>query len=116
LVSQPSFAHIEATASNLQKILYVIVGEVKTCVSTIITCAAALVLLVMATIGFAGTAWSGKVVGVTDGDTIKVPKDGKQVRIRLFGIDCPERRQLLAVAALSQRWSVSAWVSRAAGD
>ncbi len=28
-------------------------------------------------------AWEGKVVGVTDGDTIKVLKDGIQVKIRL---------------------------------
>jgi len=35
-------------------------------------------------------AWEGKVVSVTDGDTIKVLKDGKQVKIRLASIDCPE--------------------------
>jgi len=38
-------------------------------------------------------AWEGKVVGVTDGDTIKVLKDGKQVKIRLASIDCPEKGQ-----------------------
>ena len=38
-------------------------------------------------------AWSGKVVGVADGDTIKVLKRNQQVRIRLYGIDCPEKRQ-----------------------
>jgi micrococcal nuclease len=35
----------------------------------------------------------GKVVGVTDGDTIKVLRRGRQVRVRLSGIDCPEKRQ-----------------------
>jgi len=35
-------------------------------------------------------AWDGKVVSVTDGDTIKVMKAGKQVKIRLAAIDCPE--------------------------
>ena len=35
-------------------------------------------------------AWSGKVVGVADGDTIKVLRDNEQVRIRFYGIDCPE--------------------------
>ena len=39
-------------------------------------------------------AWSGMVVGVTDGDTIKVMgSHNKQVRIRLYGIDCPEKSQ-----------------------
>ncbi|MEX5218411.1 MAG: thermonuclease family protein [Nitrospira sp.] len=37
--------------------------------------------------------FSGKVVGVVDGDSIKVMHDGKAEQIRLNGIDCPERRQ-----------------------
>ena len=38
-------------------------------------------------------AWSGRVVGIADGDTITVLRDKEQVRIRLYGIDCPERYQ-----------------------
>ncbi len=38
-------------------------------------------------------AWSGKVVGVADGDTITVLRDKEQVKIRLYGIDCPEKGQ-----------------------
>ncbi len=38
-------------------------------------------------------AWTGKVVGVSDGDTIKVLHDGKQVKIRLYGVDTPEKAQ-----------------------
>ena len=38
-------------------------------------------------------AWSGKVIGVADGDTITVLRDKEQIRIRLYGIDCPERYQ-----------------------
>jgi endonuclease YncB( thermonuclease family) len=38
-------------------------------------------------------AWSGKVIGIADGDTITVLRDKEQVRIRLYGIDCPERGQ-----------------------
>ncbi len=34
-----------------------------------------------------------KVVGVSDGDTITVLHNGKGERIRLHGIDCPEKRQ-----------------------
>lgn len=37
--------------------------------------------------------FEGKVVGVVDGDTIEVLKDGKSIRVRLNGIDCPERNQ-----------------------
>lgn len=57
--------------------------------------AARLLLILVATILFSQNsfAWSGKVIGVTDGDTIKVLRDGKQVKIRLYGIDCPEKRQ-----------------------
>ncbi len=37
--------------------------------------------------------FTGKVVGVADGDTITVLHKGKGERIRLRGIDCPEKRQ-----------------------
>jgi micrococcal nuclease len=40
-------------------------------------------------------AWTGKVVGVTDGDTIKVLKNGKQVKVRLYGIDTPVLGELI---------------------
>jgi len=33
------------------------------------------------------------VVGVSDGDTIKVMQAHKEVKVRLYGIDCPERGQ-----------------------
>ncbi|MBC7358450.1 Endonuclease YncB, thermonuclease family [Desulfacinum infernum DSM 9756] len=38
-------------------------------------------------------AWPGKVVGVMDGDTLEVLHQGRAVRIRLYGVDCPEKRQ-----------------------
>jgi endonuclease YncB( thermonuclease family) len=38
-------------------------------------------------------AWQGKVVHVTDGDTITVLRDGKREKIRLYGIDTPESSQ-----------------------
>jgi endonuclease YncB( thermonuclease family) len=38
--------------------------------------------------------YSARVIGITDGDTIKVlTADKQQIKIRLYGIDCPERRQ-----------------------
>ena len=39
------------------------------------------------------SAFEARVTGIMDGDTIEVLKDRKSVRIRLFGIDCPERDQ-----------------------
>jgi len=37
--------------------------------------------------------FTGKVVGITDGETIKVMHNGAAERIRLWGIDCPEAKQ-----------------------
>jgi endonuclease YncB( thermonuclease family) len=37
--------------------------------------------------------FTGKVVGITDGDTIKVMHNGAPERIRLRGVDCPEAKQ-----------------------
>jgi endonuclease YncB( thermonuclease family) len=40
-----------------------------------------------------GQGFSGKVIGISDGDTITVLKDRTPIKIRLFGIDCPESAQ-----------------------
>lgn len=37
-------------------------------------------------------AWPGQVVSVTDGDTIKVLQDGRETKIRLYGVDTPEKK------------------------
>lgn len=37
--------------------------------------------------------WEGRVVGIADGDTITVLHDNKPEKIRLYGIDCPEKHQ-----------------------
>jgi micrococcal nuclease len=42
---------------------------------------------------FLPVTFTGKVVAVIDGDTIEVLQDGKAVRIRLHGIDSPEKTQ-----------------------
>lgn len=44
-------------------------------------------------------SFSGKVVKVSDGDTIQVMHDGKAEKIRLAGIDCPESKQPFGQAA-----------------
>jgi endonuclease YncB( thermonuclease family) len=49
-------------------------------------------LLCFASFAFA-EKFTGQVVGVSDGDTIKVLHNGKAEKIRLHGIDCPEKSQ-----------------------
>ena len=46
-------------------------------------------------------SWSGEVVGITNGDTITVlnSKTLKDVKIRLYGIDCPEGSQAFSKRA-----------------
>lgn len=42
---------------------------------------------------------SGKVIGISDGDTIEVLQNGTQIKLRLWGIDCPESSQPFGNAA-----------------
>jgi endonuclease YncB( thermonuclease family) len=44
-------------------------------------------------------AWPGKVIGISDGDSLTVLKGNKRVQIRLYGIDCPEAGQAFAKKA-----------------
>ncbi len=41
----------------------------------------------------------GRVTGITDGDTIKVLVGREQIKIRLYGIDTPEKKQAFGQAA-----------------
>jgi micrococcal nuclease len=41
----------------------------------------------------AATEFHGRVVGIADGDTITVLHDGRAEKIRLYGIDAPEKGQ-----------------------
>jgi len=50
-----------------------------------------LILLLLAAAPAHG--WSGRVCRVADGDTISVLHEGRAVKIRLYGIDCPEKHQ-----------------------
>ena len=55
---------------------------------------ASVILLFFASIAHGAETYQAKVIGVMDGDTIKVLRPGnEQVKIRLAGIDCPERKQ-----------------------
>ncbi len=57
--------------------------------------AAFLILFLFNAIAFAAdtSTFQAKVIGVLDGDTIEVLKDKRPLRIRLYGIDCPEHDQ-----------------------
>src|SRR5438445_6022613 len=37
--------------------------------------------------------FTGKVVGISDGDTMSVLREGKAVKVRLYGVDAPEKAQ-----------------------
>ena len=59
-------------------------------IATVISCFTLLCIVGVPSILY---AWTGKVVGISDGDTIKVLHNREQVKIRLHGIDTPEKAQ-----------------------
>ena len=50
-------------------------------------------ILFLLLIPSAGFSWPAKVVSVSDGDTITVLHNGRQEKVRLYGIDTPEKKQ-----------------------
>ena len=58
------------------------------------------IFLALTSLAHAGEL-SGKVVGISDGDTITVlTPDHRQIKVRLYGIDCPEKGQAFGQGAL----------------
>ncbi len=49
--------------------------------------------LVLLSSFFAPDSFSARCIGVSDGDTIVVLRDRSSIKVRLEGIDCPERGQ-----------------------
>src|SRR4051794_19400371 len=43
--------------------------------------------------------FTGKVVGISSGDTLSVLRNGKVVQVRLYGVACPERLQAFGTQA-----------------
>jgi endonuclease YncB( thermonuclease family) len=43
--------------------------------------------------------FTGKVVGVKEGDTIEILVNGEKRKVRLYAIDCPERKQAFGTKA-----------------
>jgi len=52
-----------------------------------------LVFLWFFSFSFTCHAWSGKVIRIADGDTITVQCGVEEIKVRLYGIDCPEDDQ-----------------------
>ena len=52
-----------------------------------------LLILSIPLFSLATDTFTGKVVGVSDGDTISVMREGRAMKVRIAGIDCPERGQ-----------------------
>jgi endonuclease YncB( thermonuclease family) len=50
-------------------------------------------LLLIIILALYAETYTGKCVGVSDGDTITVMKAGRAIKVRLEGIDCPELGQ-----------------------
>ena len=57
-----------------------------------------LLLILLPALGHA-EQFTGKVVGISDGDTLNVLRAGKAVKVRLHGIDTPERAQAFGTRA-----------------
>ena len=56
--------------------------------------------LLLAVPAFAAQTLEGKVIKISDGDTITVLTDKReQVKVRLYGVDCPESRQAFGTRA-----------------
>ena len=49
--------------------------------------------------GTRSPTFTGKVVAVSDGETISVMRQGRAVKVRLHGIDCPEKKQAYGTRA-----------------
>jgi micrococcal nuclease len=52
-----------------------------------------LLLAALGSAALAGESFQGKVIHVADGDTITVLRDGTPVKVRLHGVDAPEKSQ-----------------------
>lgn len=49
--------------------------------------------------GIAHAEWQGQIVGIKDGDTVVLLRDGRELLLRLYGIDCPEKTQAFGARA-----------------
>jgi endonuclease YncB( thermonuclease family) len=52
----------------------------------------AISVLLASVLLFASNVITAKVIGVSDGDTIKILHNNREVKVRLYGIDSPEKK------------------------
>jgi micrococcal nuclease len=52
-----------------------------------------LLFLSISLFSHAANSFTGKVVGISDGDNLSFMREGRAVKVRLHGIDCPERKR-----------------------
>jgi endonuclease YncB( thermonuclease family) len=70
------------------------------CRRGVVLCAAVVALwCVLAPLGASADQFTGQVVGISDGDTISVLREGKAVKVRLHGVDTPEKAQAFGTQA-----------------
>lgn len=90
----PLRTHSSAATPHLQKNRWIRVHAViRTSCVIPLACLIAFILIETC------CAWTGKVIGVSDGDTITVLRESKPERIRLYGVDAPEQGQDFSAAA-----------------
>ncbi len=58
-----------------------------------------IISIILVSIFSFGETFTGKCVAVTDGDTAKVMREGKEVKVRFWGIDTPEKKQAYGTKA-----------------
>jgi endonuclease YncB( thermonuclease family) len=74
----------------------------------LLTCSLILVALQFLTVSAINAAdFSGQVVSILDGDTIEVLRNHRAVRVRLNGIDCPEKQQAYGTKAAQRTAELS---------
>ena len=56
-------------------------------------------LLLLPLMASALPQFTGQVVGILDGDTVRVLREGVAVKVRLYGIDAPEKAQPYGMAS-----------------
>ena len=76
---------------ELIMLIFLVRGKMKTCSQLVSLCPLIFLLTLPPAIG--AETFTGTVDWVTDGDSISVIRDDKLVRVRLFGVDCPEMDQ-----------------------
>jgi endonuclease YncB( thermonuclease family) len=85
------------------------IGRVyKSCIENIMKYILILFLFFTALTAHASTKLSGRCVSVTDGDTLKISVNNREIKIRLDGVDCPEIQQAFGANAkqFTQQWSL----------